>query len=87
MSKTAVTPTIKWHDFYCDPTDDLVIQSNNNMLFRASSWRLAEARFVKDFAGHMSDSLTPFSARSSRACAKRRPGRPKTRFISTLILA
>lgn len=35
-----------WHAFHRDPNDDLVIQSEEGILFRASSYHLTRARYV-----------------------------------------
>jgi hypothetical protein len=36
----------RWHPFHSDPNDDIVIQSEEGVFFRASSYHLAQARYV-----------------------------------------
>jgi len=34
----------KFHPFHRVPTDDVILKSSENMLFKVGSWRLARAR-------------------------------------------
>jgi hypothetical protein len=35
-----------WHTFHADPVDDLTLKSSDDVLFKASSYKLAKARWV-----------------------------------------